>query len=320
MAKYYGYENITLIPKLCSIGSRKDADTYQKFLGREFKSPLYPSNMKCSIDLDLCHKMARNSYFYTMHRFMDDQLPWIREAQQTIDFISISIGVKEEDIRLIENIKKEGLRVHYVTIDVAHGHHPWVTHMIKTVNANLSSMDTKIIAGNVATPEGAKYLWDNGAHAVKVGIGQGRACTTKDKTGFTLPMFTCVRDIYNKHPQIPIVADGGIRCNGDIAKALVAGADMIMAGSVFAQLYDSPAPVKSPRGGVEYKEYYGSASEHNDNKTNNIEGTLVELPCDHRTYLQYLSEIEEDLQSSISYAGQRGIQDKVMTDTEWAYI
>ena len=318
MATYYGYENVTLIPDLCKIGSRSEADTYQYFIDREFKLPIYPSNMKCTIDFDLCKTLSSNDYFYTMHRFIDNQIEWIEKAQG-LNFVSISVGVKEEDIRLIEQIKDKGLRVHYITIDIAHAHHPWVCHMIKTINANLNSQGTKIIAGNVATPEAANYLYECGAHAVKVGIGQGRACTTKDKTGFTLPMFTCVNKIFLKYPEIPIIADGGIRCHGDVAKALVAGADMVMAGNMFAQLSDSPAITRS-YGNDKYKEYYGSASEHNNVKTKNIEGTLVRLPYNHKTYLEFMNEIQADIQSSISYSGKTSLKEKNLTDTKWAVL
>ena len=101
-----------------------------------------------------------------------------------------------------------------------------------------------------------------GADAVKVGIGGGYACTTKDKTGFTYPMFSCIMECA-KDKNIPIIADGGVRSNGDIAKALVAGASMVMCGSVFAACSDSPAPLVKDASGRRFKQYFGSASVHN---------------------------------------------------------
>jgi len=266
--------------------------------------------MKCTIDFDLCKTLSSNDYFYTMHRFIDNQIEWIEKAQK-LSFVSVSIGVKEEDIRIIEKIKEKGLRVHYVTIDIAHAHHPWACQMIKTINANLNSQGTKIIAGNVATPEAANYLYECGAHAVKVGIGQGRACTTKDKTGFTIPMFTCTkscgdcyasRDDFDAGRKIPIIADGGVKCNGDIAKALVAGADLVMAGGLFASCSDSPA-LSVDINGASQKAYFGSASFENKGHKNHIEGKLNHIANNGMTYEQKLEEIKQDLQSSISYAG-----------------
>ncbi len=319
MPRYYCYRDISLIPSLGQVGSRQEADTWQLFLDREYKMPVFPSNMKCTISPELAKQLAADGYFYIMHRFDHDQLEFVREAQKW-DLVSISVGVKPEDVKLISDIAAENLKVHVVTIDVAHGHHPWVRQMIKTINSYLGSQGTKIIAGNVATPDGAKYLHDSGADAIKVGIGQGMACTTKDKTGFTLPMFTCVRNIFDKHPNIPIIADGGIRCNGDIAKALVAGADMVMAGGVFAQLSDSPARTITGVDGKQYKEYYGSASVHNKGHINNVEGTLVCIPFEHATYRDKLKEMEQDLQSSISYSGNKKIKRKVLAYTEWGVI
>lgn len=319
MGRYYCYRDISLIPKAGIIGSRSEAETWQLFLGREFKLPVCPSNMKCTIDVDIAQQLSADSYFYIMHRFDHDQLEFVRKAQNW-NLISISVGVKQEDINLIRQIAEEGLRVHVVTIDVAHGHHPWVRQMVKTINSYLGSRGTKIIAGNVATTEGAKYLADSGADAVKVGIGQGMACTTKDKTGFTLPMFTCVRNIYEKYPDIPVIADGGVRCNGDIAKALVAGADMVMAGGVFAQLSDSPSRSITGSDGKMYKEYYGSASAQNKGHNKNVEGTLVCIPAEHMTYAEKLEEMQQDLQSSISYSGNTNIKNKSLAKTQWAIV
>lgn len=318
-SRYYCYRDISLIPDLGSIGSRSEADTWQKFLGKEFRMPVCPSNMKCTISADKAKELAANRYFYIMHRFGIDQMQFIEQAQDW-NFVSISIGVKQEDIELIRKIAETDFKVHYITIDVAHGHHPWVALMIKTIRSYLSSRDVRIIAGNVATPEGAKYLYDAGADAVKVGIGQGMACTTKDKTGFTLPMFSCVRNIYSKYKDIPLIADGGARCNGDIAKALVAGADMVMAGGVFAQLSDSPARLITGADGKLYKEYYGSASSYNKGHNKNVEGTMVCIPTENMTYLEKLEEMEQDLQSSISYSGKKSIQGKNLATTKWAAI
>ena len=319
MPRYYCYRDISLIPNLGNIGSRSEADTWQTFLGREFRMPVCPSNMKCTVDTDIAKQLSADGYFYIMHRFDHDQFDFVEKAQGW-DFISISVGVKPEDIELIKKIAASSLRVHAVTIDIAHGHHPWALQMIKTIKSYLGSRGVKIIAGNVATADGAKYLYDSGADAVKVGIGQGMACTTKDKTGFTLPMFTCVRNIYERYPEIPLIADGGVRCNGDIAKALVAGADMVMAGGVFAQLSDSPSKSITGTDGKKYKEYYGSASSHNKGHTKNIEGTLVCIPAEFMTYRDKFEEMKQDLQSSISYSGKKDLKNKSLASTKWAVI
>jgi GMP reductase len=126
-----------------------------------------------------------------------------------------------------------------------------------------------------------------------------------------------------KNANIPLVADGGVKCNGDVAKAICAGADMVMVGGMFAECVNSPAenitktlqtgfftsePFRPTKYSPEYKDvcykrYYGSASKFNKGHSNNIEGVLREVPCNELTYLEKMSEMTMDLQSSISYAG-----------------
>ena len=181
--------------------------------------------------------------------------------------------------------------------------------MIEWIKKHLPK--TIIIAGNVATPDAVVDLFNWGADIIKVGIGQGSPCTTKDKTGFTIPMFTCVkncgdcyasRDDFDGGKKIPIIGDGGIACNGDIAKALVAGADMVMAGGLFASCVDSPALPVDINGSF-HKAYFGSASYENKGHRKHIEGKLNHIANNGMTYEKKLIEIEQDLQSASSYAG-----------------
>jgi GMP reductase len=167
-----------------------------------------------------------------------------------------------------------------------------------------------IIGGNIATTSAyirmAPYV-----QAAKVGIACGASCITYNKTGFASPMFSTVRDIAQTREELmdqvtpAIIADGGISCNGDIAKALVAGADMVMAGSMFARCIDSPAMV-DPTDPTK-KLYFGSASSMNGNKKN-IEGRTLSMPMNGMTYEQKLKEVHQDLTSAISYAGGSNLE------------
>jgi GMP reductase len=257
--------------------------------------------MKCCIDTDTCALLDKHGYFYIMHRFDEDIHNFVRFANlQKFNLVSISVGIQQKDKNILTSIAQSMMRVDFVTIDVAHGHHAKVAEQISHIKQVLPS--TKIIAGNVATLQGVEYLHRVGADAVKVGIGGGYACTTKDKTGFTYPMFSCVLECA-KDRGIPIIADGGVRCNGDIAKALVAGASMVMCGSIFAACSDSPAPLVKDASGRKFKQYFGSASVHNKIEKKNIEGTMKLMETDTFTYLEKLEEIKQDLQSAISYSG-----------------
>jgi GMP reductase len=295
------YKDIVLIPNYSDLDSRSLADTSTELAGHIFKVPVVPANMKCTINISTARTLANNGYFYVMHRFDMDTVEFTRIANyEGWKLISISVGVNDSDVTSLQNLYDSNNQVDFITVDIAHGHHKKMKDMLSHLE-KFRTRGTKIIAGNIVTMEAAYDLIKWGADVVKVGIGQGYVCTTKDKTGFTVPMFTCV----NKMPvHIPIIADGGIRCNGDIAKAIVAGASMVMCGSMFARLADSPsATFKDPHTGETLKEYYGSASFNNKGHNKNIEGKRELIEADSMTYLQKMQEIQEDLQSAISYAG-----------------
>jgi len=303
------YENVFLKPTFNSIQTRSEIDTDVMFCGKTFRLPVVPANMKCCVDYDVCKMLDLENYFYIMHRFDIDIVQFVEAANNKAwmgEFknISISVGTQSKDTSIITELAARQLRVDFITIDVAHGHHSKVSDQVKFIKDKLPQV--KVIAGNVATPDGVEYLQDSGADVVKVGIGGGYACTTKDKTGFTYPMFTCVQECA-RVAQVPIIADGGVRCNGDITKALVAGATMVMCGSIFASCSDSPAPVVRDESGRKYKQYYGSASIHNKNNNKNIEGTMRLMETDNFMYVEKMNEIQGDLQSAISYAGGKDL-------------
>ena len=326
--KYLKYEDIALVPNYSTCESRSDNDTSCKLGPMTFKLPVVPANMKSVIDEDLCRQLSESGYFYIMHRFGIDNFDFVKRAnEENWKCISISIGAnwhKEND--LLFKIHSNNLRVDYITIDIAHGHSILMYRMIEKVRELFP--EVFIIAGNAATREAVNDIATLGADCVKVGIGQGSPCTTKDKTGFTLPMFSCVKlcsgvvisdflelanaseknnfrisEEFDINLPVPIIADGGVKCNGDIAKALVAGASMVMAGSLFAACSDSSAKTDSNGN----KLYYGSASIYNKTSKKNIEGKLTDIESNKMKFEDKLLEIEEDLQSSISYAGGHSI-------------
>lgn len=318
------YQDICLVPNYTECYSRSDCHTDVELCGREFNLPIIPANMKSVVDMRSAKWMSENNYFYIMHRFDKDLKDVVAEMnEEDWSLISVSAGVQMADKKDLVAISKLGQRVDYITIDIAHGHCDRMKIMIDTVKKFLP--DTKIIAGNVATDRAVMDLAEWGADVIKVGVGQGSPCTTKDKTGFTMPMFSCVKKCSNLYHnetifedpdseglpeivgeeiinQIPIIADGGIKCNGDIAKALVAGAKMVMAGGIFAACTDSPA-ASSSINNVPHKAYFGSASAENKGHNNNIEGKLTNICSNGMTYEEKFLEIKQDLQSSISYAG-----------------
>lgn len=258
--KIFDYEDIQLIPNKCIVNSRSECDTSIKFGPRTFKLPVVPANMQTVMNEELAQWFAQNDYFYIMHRFDEEaRIPFIKKMQDEELFASISVGVKENEFKFIEELASKSLVPEYITIDIAHGHSDSVINMIKHIKNHIPK--SFVIAGNVGTPEGVRELENAGADATKVGIGPGRVCITKIKTGFgTGGWQLAALNICSKAARKPIIADGGLRTHGDIAKSIRFGASMVMIGSLFAAHEESPGETVELEG-KKYKEYFGSASE-----------------------------------------------------------
>ena len=301
MENVFDYEDIQLIPAKCVVNSRYECDTSVSLGGRNFKLPVVPSNMQTIIDDKIAIYLAENNYFYIMHRFEPEKrISFIKNMKALKLFASISVGVKAEEYNFIDKLAKEQLSPEYITIDIAHGHSNAVINMIQYIKKHLP--ESFLIAGNVGTPEAVRELEHAGADATKVGIGPGKVCITKIKTGFGTggwqlgALRWCA-----KAASKPIIADGGIRTHGDIAKSIRFGASMVMIGSLFAGHEESPG-VTIEKDGKLYKEYFGSASEFQKGEKKNVEGKKMFV--EYKGPLkETLIEMEQDLQSSISYAG-----------------
>ena len=302
----FDYDNILLLPRKCRVESRAACDTGVQFGPRRFAMPVVPSNMKTVVDERIVETLARADHFYVMHRFDLDNVAFARRMSEQGLFVSISVGVKEADETAVDRLAAEGIGADYITIDIAHGHADSVRRMIEHIKAKLPQ--AFVIAGNVATPEAVIDLENWGADATKVGVGPGKVCITKLKTGFGTggwqlsALKWCAR-VATK----PVIADGGIREHGDIAKSVRFGATMVMIGSMFAGHEESPGQTVEVDGKL-YKEYYGSASEFNKGHNSFVEGKRILEPIKGRL-ADTLREMEEDLQSSISYAGGKTLPD-----------
>ena len=303
----FDYENVQLIPNKCIVRSRSQCDTRIKFGPRTFKIPVVPANMQTVINEELAVWFAENDYFYIMHRFDEEsRIPFIQKMQAKGLFASISIGIKAHEFDFVRELAQKKLVPEYITIDVAHGHSEDVMDMIRFIKEYLS--DSFLIAGNVATPEAVRDLEHAGADATKVGVGPGRVCITKLKTGFGTAgwQLAAVRNCA-KSASKPIICDGGIRHHGDIAKSIRFGASMVMIGSLLAGHIESPGSSRQVDGQL-FKEYFGSASEYQKGVRKNVEGKIELIPA--RGHLaDTLIEMQQDLQSSISYAGGNKLVD-----------
>lgn len=301
MENVFDYEDIQLIPAKCIVNSRSECDTTIDFGGRTFKLPVVPANMQTVVDEKIATYLAENGYFYVMHRFEPrKRLAFIKDMKSRELFASISVGVKDEEYSFINQLSDEQLTPEYITIDIAHGHSNAVIKMVQHIKQHVPN--SFVIAGNVGTPEAVRELEHAGADATKVGIGPGKVCITKTKTGFgTGGWQLAALKWCAKAASKPIIADGGIRTHGDVAKSIRFGASMVMIGSLFAGHEESPGETIE-EDGTFYKEYFGSASEYQKGEKKNVEGKKMIVK--HKGFLNdTLKEMEQDLQSSISYAG-----------------
>ena len=171
--------------------------------------------------------------------------------------VGAAVGVGEEELERAGELVEAGVDV--ICVDTAHGHSKGVIEQVKGIKKNFPEI--QVIAGNVATPQGTKALIEAGADAVKVGIGPGSICTTRIVAGVGVPQITAIFECSRvaKSYQVPIIADGGVKYSGDITKALAAGADSVMIGSLFAGTDESPGELVLYQG-RSYKVYRGMGS------------------------------------------------------------
>lgn len=303
--KTFDYDAIRLLPKKSVLKSRREADTSVTLGKYTFKIPVMPANMATVIDEGLAEWLSERGYFYVMHRFQPEQrFDFVKKIQEKGLIASISLGITDSEYDLIDQFEAAQISPEFITIDVAHGHSDYVIKMIHYIKEKLP--DTFLIVGNLGTPEAIVEIEAAGADATKVGIGPGKACITKDKTGFgtngwQLAAIANCAQVATK----PIIADGGIRHNGDIAKSIRFGASMVMIGSMFAGHDETPGEIIKENGKV-YKAYYGSASAKQKGHQHNVEGRSLLVP--YKGSLQdTLTAMQEDLQSAISYAGGRNL-------------
>lgn len=252
------FDDVLIVPSKSAVRSRKDPNLSTRLTrNHRLDIPFISANMDTVTEHQMALAMNEIGGTGILHRFMttDQQLGEVRRlSEKGLKTICASIGVNEEGRERALLLVKEGVNV--LTIDIAHGHS---TAMIETIMWLRSKFgkNVDIIAGNVATPEATIELIEAGADAIKVGIGPGSMCTTRVITGCGVPQLTAVAwcaQVARDH-GVPVIADGGLRASGDVVKALAAGAESVMLGSLLAGTLETPGPIHYGK-----KYYRGMAS------------------------------------------------------------
>ncbi len=243
------------------------------------------------------------------------ELLWFAdEAQRDEDYwrkrpLCAAIGTTGDYLERAQELVKNGCNV--LLIDVAHGHHKLVGDALEKIKKNIPRVE--VVAGNIATREGAEFLLQSGADGIRVGIGNGSLCETRIRTGVGLPQVSTLLDVVTicDDFDVPCIADGGIRNIGDVCKGLGCGADSVMLGSLLSGTKESPGQIEKigewPNEKL-FKKYRGSASRDSKGNDKNVEGNHKVVPYKGKIH-RLLSDIKDGIRSSFSYVGANNLSE-----------
>ena len=310
------YDDMLLVPQYSDITSRSEVDITSCLGHREFTLPIIASPMDTVSEIDMAIAMNQAGGLAVLHRYnsITEQQAM---AKQVVGQVAAAIGVTGDYLERAEALLAAGTDI--LCIDVAHGHHSLVKKALETLR-NEYDNDIYIIAGNVCTLEGINDVADWGADAVRCNIGGGSICSTRIVTGHGLPGLQTIFDCARTDRDVKIIADGGIKTSGDIVKALAAGADFVMCGSLLAGTEESPGQAISLPNGSRMKEYRGMASKDAQlnwrKKTSTPEGVASYIPY-KGSVQEILQDLEGGIKSGLSYTGARNLEE-LRRKVEWA--
>ena len=324
---YLTFDDVMFQPNRFNGNSRSDIDLTSEFAGLKMKLPVFSANMKHVTGENMAIELAKHGGIGVLHRFNDTYTAGEEFAgvmtrllmdgiakDRTDKKVAVSIGVNESDKERFLNLQKHHARL--FCIDIAHGHCNKMKEMLEFINKNKEE-DTVIIAGNIASVDAALDLIKWGADIIKVGIGPGKMCQTRENTGAGVPQLSILEEIHyalkdsGVRSEVGIIADGGMSSTGHIAKALVY-ADAVMLGSMLAGTSETPGHVFEDKNGQYYKVMAGSASAEektaNGNAKKFVEGMTTTVPF--KGHVKYIfRKIKENVQSSFSYSGSENMEE-----------
>lgn len=304
------FDDVLLVPQPSPVASRSDVDLSTEILpGISLDVPILSTSMDTVTEAEMAQAMADAGGCGIIHRFQDP-MERIRMASEVDGTVGAALGLSTQDYSALTGLEEAG--VDFVCIDVAHGHLERAMEVTREVS---KTTHLPVMAGAVATGSGVKDLANAGADSIRVGVGPGSACTTRNVAGAGVPQLTALQDASSRvetlKEDVTIVADGGIKNSGDITKALMAGADAVLVGGLLAGTEEA-AGETIEKDGRTYKEYRGMASEDAQNSHNGkptvVEGGKYLKPVDG-TAGEVVAELASGIRSGLSYCGGHTIEE-----------
>ena len=254
------FDDVTLAPNYSEILPSEADTTVSLTNNLKLKIPLLSSAMDTVTESKMAIAIAKAGGIGVIHRNLDikTQVSEIRKVKKYSLKVGAAVGASEKEFIRAKEIINEG--VDLIVVDTAHGHTKKVGEIIKYIKKSKNNK-IALCAGNIATPEAAKFLIKLGVDIIKVGIGPGSICTTRLVAGIGVPQLSAILAVRNgmKNKKVKIISDGGIKYSGDLAKAFAAGADAVMIGSLFAGTNETPGKLIKKNGKL-FKSFRGMGS------------------------------------------------------------
>jgi len=306
------YDDVLLVPQYSDIESRQEVVIGNYLDDNTFlELPIISSPMDTVTEYDMAIDISEAGGLGVVHRYNSpaEQVAIVNLIQQNIGFapIAAAVGVTGDYESRACALFDAGANV--ICIDIAHGHHVLMKNALETLR-NVFGSTVHLMAGNVATLEGYEALADWGADSVRCNVGGGSICSTRIQTGHGVPGLQTIMDCAVSDRDAKIIADGGIRNSGDVVKALAAGADFVMLGSMLAGTKQSPGFIIEDANNSQYKIYRGMASKEAQinwrGKYSSNEGISTRIP--YKGSVEHvLRDIGNGITSGFSYSGARNI-------------
>ncbi len=308
------YDDVLLVPQRSPVESRENVElTTELADGLSLRNPILTAAMDTVTETEMAHAIGEAGGLGVVHRFLPigEQARMVRSVAEAGVPASGAVGIAEDYRKRAGELVDAGADL--VVLDVAHGHMERAIEATETLSQTYP--DTPICAGNVVSKAGVTDLAEAGADVVKVGVGPGSHCTTREVTGFGVPQFTAVNRCATAAEEcgVTTIADGGIRGSGDAVKALLAGADAVMMGGFFAGCAESPGEVVEIDGD-QYKRSRGmstaAAAEDREDKDGEVKADEgVEAVTEYTGPVgPRLDEFTAGIRSGLSYAGAHDLE------------